>query len=222
MRAGTGHGIGLVLFAMCKRNITAIYTYFFSPPLSKVHLRFILFSMRSGTMAMPRPSAYTVQRVNAKMRKRSVRDSLGSSEITFRWAWTLNHSVCCALRARLFPLCWLLFWLPTLQTYSNNCDQSSPSTGLRREKLGSLDALWRFTFFSPRIRVPFGFIDHWLNIYMVCVCVCIWEIKSKSRQAAAESWTSTVSPVGLDAELSSKFVPWVFRFATRLGTAWRV
>lgn len=83
---------------------------------------------------------------------------------------------------------------------------------LRQERNSA--RLRRFTFFSPRIRVPFGFIDHWLYMVCECVCVCVYG-KSKVSHGKLQLIVELCPLPGLVAELSSKFVPWVFRFATR-------
>lgn len=160
---------------------------------------------------MPRPTA--VRRVNAKMRKRTVLSTLCG---TFRWAWNFDcqsESFCgsrweldyfrSALVVLVFESCWVL------QQQQQPFDQSS--TGLWREKLDKRPASCSRVFcgvslsFRQEFEYLLGFIDH-------------WEIKSKPQQwAVTARWPLTAGPGrwSLVAELSSKFVPWVFRFEHR-------
>lgn len=109
-----------------------------------------------------------------------------SAEFTFRWASglrSLNHSVVDYFR------CVLVF----VSLWPQSHHRQQRLTGFAaREKLGSL-AAFHFLF----AKNSSTFWVYWpLAICIWYVCVCLWEIKSKSRQAAAESWTLSPPRLG--------------------------
>lgn len=210
MGAGTGDRDGLVLFAMYKRNITAIYTSFYSSTFEGAFaFHFLLFSC-GRYLAMPRPTtncSSAVRRVNAKMRKRTVLSTLCG---TFRSAWNFDcdsESFCgsrweldyfrsalvVAFVVLIFESCWVLQQQPFDQT----------STGLWREKLDKRPASCSrvFSGVSLSFRREFEYLLGLLTT-------------RKSKVSHSNELTPNCGSRSLVAELSSKFVPWVFRSAS--------
>lgn len=139
LNGGAGNR-GLVLFAMHKRNITAIYTTFYFSTFEAAFAFHFFFFLASNAVAIchaPLGAQSRRWEVNVKDEKAQCALYLSLSvELWLRlWIWIL----CLAMRARLFPCCLLLLWLfwfevlPESWQQQQQFDQSS--TGLWREKL---------------------------------------------------------------------------------------
>lgn len=128
---------------------------------------------------------------------------LVSAEFTFRWASGLRSESFCS---RLFPLCF--GFRLTVATESSSPTATDWFCGKRETRLAcgvSLSFRQEFEYLLGLLTT--GYI--W-----VCECVCVYG-KSKVSHGKLQRRVELCPLPDLVAELSSKFVPWVFRFATR-------
>lgn len=126
LNGGAGNR-GLVLFAMHKRNITAIYTTFYSSTFEGAFAFHFFFWLSMRSLLCHAPLGPEAEKWTWKMRKRSVLS-------TFRWAWNFDcdsESEFCASRWELdyFPAaccCFGCFGLKScLSLGSNNNNLTS-------------------------------------------------------------------------------------------------